>query len=205
MLKTQSNNVKDILTWAAINNLAKLNMFHIVQQTRQLMNNVWLHHWRHLMPHTGVTGISHHGIVNPSMVSNTITCMVSETEDNLRRRMLFVAIPYAFFNRDDWEDLSRGLPWSETEVSQGERQRCTGADRVRAMLECVRYLEKLIPVPKKDSLARCERYSSGYSIESIMTSHRREDIADMPEDKEFNFQCDEGMDSGDVDLMTRIE
>jgi hypothetical protein len=39
MLKTQSNNVKDILTWAAINNLAKLNMFHIVQQTRELMNN----------------------------------------------------------------------------------------------------------------------------------------------------------------------
>jgi hypothetical protein len=41
-------------------------------------------------------------------------------------------------------------------VSQGERQRliayrCTGADRARAMLECVRYLEKLMPVPKKDS------------------------------------------------------
>jgi len=27
----------------------------------------------------------------------------------------------------------------------------------------------------------------------------------MPEDEEFNFQCNEGMDSGDVDLMTQIE
>jgi hypothetical protein len=39
-----------------------------------------------------------------------------------------------------------------------------------------------------------------------MSSHRREEnITDMLEDEEFNFQCDEGMDSGDVDLMTRIE
>jgi hypothetical protein len=87
-----------------------------------------------------------------------------------------------------------------------ECQKAGGVPRARAMLECVRYLEKLMPVPKKDSLAEYrERYSSGYSIESIMSSHRREDIADMPEDEEFNFQCDEGMDSGDVDLMTRIE
>jgi hypothetical protein len=97
-------------------------------------------------------------------------------------------------------------------VSQGERQRliayrCTGADRARAMLECVRYAEKLMPVPKKDSLAEYrERYRSGYNIESIMSSHRREEnITDMAEDEEFNFQCDEGMDSGDVDLMTRKE
>jgi hypothetical protein len=27
----------------------------------------------------------------------------------------------------------------------------------------------------------------------------------MPEDEEFNFQCDGGMGSGDIDLMTRIE
>ena len=27
----------------------------------------------------------------------------------------------------------------------------------------------------------------------------------MPEDEEFNLQCNDGMDSGDVDLMTRIE
>jgi hypothetical protein len=80
-------------------------------------------------------------------------------------------------SQGDWEDLSRGLTWSETEVSQGERQRliayrCTGADRARAMLECVRYLEKLMPVPKKNSLAEYrERYSSGYNIESIMSSH----------------------------------
>jgi hypothetical protein len=144
--------------------------------------------------------------------ASTLRSQAYETEEHLRRRMLFVAIPYAFFNRDDWEDLSRGLTWSETEVSQGERQRliayrCTGADRARAMLECVRYLEKLMPVPKKDSLAEYrERYSSGYNIESIMSSHRREEnITDMPEDEEFNFQCDEGMDSGDVDLMTRFE
>jgi hypothetical protein len=97
--------------------------------------------------------------------------------------------------------MTRGLTWSETEVSQGERQsliayRCTGADRARAMLESVRYLEKLMPVPKKDALAEYrERYSSGYNIESIMASHRREEnIADIPEDdEEFNFQCDEGM------------
>jgi hypothetical protein len=39
-----------------------------------------------------------------------------------------------------------------------------------------------------------------------MSSRRREEnIGGIPEDEIFNFQCDEGMDSGDVDLMTRIE
>jgi hypothetical protein len=32
-----------------------------------------------------------------------------------------------------------------------------------------------------------------------MSSHRREEnIADIPEDEIYNFQCDEGMDHGDV-------
>jgi hypothetical protein len=33
--------------------------------------------------------------------------------------------------------------------------------------------------------------------------HREENIADVPEDAEFNFQFDEGLDSGNIDLMTR--
>ena len=40
------------------------------------------------------------------------------------------------------------------------------------MLECVRYLEKLLPVPKKDTLDQYrENYSSGHAIENIMNSH----------------------------------
>jgi hypothetical protein len=62
-------------------------------------------------------------------------------------------------------------------------------------------------VPKKDFLPEYrEGYSCGYNIESIMSSHHQEEnIADVPEDTEFNFQFDEGMDSGNIDLMTRIE
>jgi hypothetical protein len=121
----------------------------------------------------------------------------------------------------DWEDLSRGLTWSETEVSQGERQRliayrCTSSDRTRAMLECVRYLEKLLPVPKKDTLNQySENYSSGHAIENIMNSHSQikntgdkeeeEENSEDDEEDEFNIHCDEGLESADVEVMTRIE
>ena len=93
-------------------------------------------------------------------------------------------------------------------------------DKVRylegAMLECVRYLEKLLPVPKKDTLDQYrENYSSGHAIENIMNSHSQiEDAGDEEEDEEnseedeedeFNFHCDEGLESADVEVMTRIE
>ena len=97
-----------------------------------------------------------------------------------------------------------------TEVSQGERQRliayrCTNSDRTRAMLECVRYLEKLLPVPKKDTLDQYrENYSSGHAQIDAGDEEEDEENSEDEED-EFNFQCDEGLESADVEVMTRIE
>jgi hypothetical protein len=48
-------------------------------------------------------------------------------------------------------------------------------------------------------------------IEDIMTSHHRnhdsssDEENTAEEEEEINFQCDEGLDNSDVDLMSRIE
>lgn len=147
--------------------------------------------------------------------ASTLRSQALETDPNIRSRILFVSIPYAFYNRDDWEDLSRGLTWSETEVSQGERQRliayrCTREDRAHAMIECIRHLEMLQPVPKKNILKEYrQNFSVGLNIEDIMTIHNSsssdEEEEDTDEEHDFNFQCDEGLDHSDVALMSRIE
>jgi hypothetical protein len=145
--------------------------------------------------------------------ASSLRSQALETDPHMRRRILFVSIPYAFYNRDDWEDLSRGLTWSETEVSQGERQRliayrCTREDRARAMIECIRHLEMLLP----DELTHYRQsFSAGLNIEDIMTSHHRNHDSSSDEEnaaeeeEEFNFQRDEGLDNSDVDIMSRIE
>ena len=76
------------------------------------------------------------------------------------------------------------------------------------MLECVRYLEALLPVPKKDALDQYRKeFSAGHAIENIMNRQIEtlDNIPDEDEDADFNFQCDEGLESADVDVMARIE
>jgi hypothetical protein len=48
---------------------------------------------------------------------------MNQSAATIRAQSQFSSIPYAFFNRDDWNDLDRGVTWSETEVSEGEDQR----------------------------------------------------------------------------------
>jgi hypothetical protein len=64
---------------------------------------------------------------------------------------------FALFHLDDLEDLSRGLTWSETEVSVGESKRlttlkCTKRQRAEAMPLYVSSLVSTLPVPFKGKL-----------------------------------------------------
>jgi hypothetical protein len=70
----------------------------------------------------------------------------------------------------------------------------------------------LLPVPKKDDLMHYRQsFSAGLNIENKMTSHHRNHDSSSDEEnaaeegEEFHFQCDEGLDNSDVDLMSRIE
>jgi hypothetical protein len=88
---------------------------------------------------------------------STLRSQLVETDPLIRKQMLFTAIPFAFFHRDDWEDLSQGLTWSETEVSVGESKRlitykCTKRQRAEAMALCVSSLVRTLPVPLKGKL-----------------------------------------------------
>jgi hypothetical protein len=97
---------------------------------------------------------------------STLRSQLVETDRLIRKQTLFTAIPFAFLQRDDWEDLSRGLTWSETEVSVGESKRlitykCTKRQRAEAMALCVSSLAITLPVPLKGRLVHYEDIFDG--------------------------------------------
>jgi hypothetical protein len=78
-------------------------------------------------------------------------------DERLRRDVMFTAIPYAFFNRDDWDNLSVGLTWTETEVAKGETKRlvpyqCSESRRSKVIKLCSRSMLQDPPDPEGDTL-----------------------------------------------------
>jgi hypothetical protein len=149
---------------------------------------------------------------------STLRSQLVETNLSTRLRILFTAIPYAFFHRDDWQDLSRGLTWSETEVFEGESKRLIGYlcdDDLRrvAMRKCTRYLVPDLPVPDKDDLQDYrERFILGHNLLDIFSNEENyenpdhEDNDEDPEVDEFDFGVDEGLDVQDltaIDMLVR--
>lgn len=136
------------------------------------------------------------------------------TNEAIRRNILFTAIPYAFFHRDDWDDLSRGLTWSELEVAGGESKRlvpylCSAAKRKEVLVTC----HKGINLPKaapgyhfmklhRDRDERDATYMENLvlgmnaSDEENYSGNSENDIEedDLDQDEgEFNFEDEEGM------------
>jgi hypothetical protein len=151
--------------------------------------------------------------------SSSLRLQLTETDPKIRLRILFTAIPYAFFNRDDWEDLSRGLTWSETDVSQGETIRligyqCTAQERLDAMNRCIHHLVMDLPVPMKLALQeKRNRFKPGVTIRNLFLCENDVDNADDDDDDlaghveagvgadDFDFQVDEGLQDEDMAAM----
>jgi hypothetical protein len=148
---------------------------------------------------------------------STLRTQLVETNPRTRKRILFTAIPYAFFHRDDWQDLSRGLTWSETEVLEGESKRligyrCDDDDRNTAMDRCTRFLIPDLAVPEKETLQwSLDRFLLGESVvdifseEDIEENRDDEDDNDLdPERDEFDFAVDEGLDTNDITAIDAL-
>lgn len=142
---------------------------------------------------------------------STLRSQLIETDPSIRKQILFTAIPFAFFHRDDWEDLSRGLTWSETEVSVGESKRlitykCTKRQRAEAMALCLSSISTTLPVPLKGQLEHFrDIFDGGVSIHTALddTTLQSDDI-DEAYDSDEN-DVDDGMGNLDVELINSLE
>ena len=147
---------------------------------------------------------------------STLRAQLVEMDPLIRRQILFTAIPFAFFHRDDWEDLSRGLTWSETEVSVGESKRlitykCTKRQRAEAMALCVSSLAITLPVPLKGKLVHYkDTFDGGVSIRNALhddsDQHDDEDEDSNAEDRdeEEHGNADDGISDLDLRLMNSL-
>lgn len=144
---------------------------------------------------------------------STLRSQMVETDRLIRKQILFTAIPFAFFHRDDWEDLSRGLTWSETEVSVGESKRlitykCTKRQRTEAMALCLSSLASTLPVPLKGQLELFrDLFEGGVCIHTALddnTSLHSDDIVEEEDDTDEDVN-DDGMGDLDVDLINSME
>jgi hypothetical protein len=64
-----------------------------------------------------------------------------------------------------------------------------------------------LPVPKKDELGEHRRrFSHGLNVQDIMSFHRIQNepvIEGNGQDEEFNFECEEGLERTEVELIER--
>lgn len=131
--------------------------------------------------------------------SSTLRTQLVETNSSIRIRILFTAVPFAFIHRDDWDDLSRGITWSETQVSEGESlrlipYRCTKLLRDRTMALCINALDMEVAVPHKNTLERIKnRFYSNPSIDNAIQPLQH-GLGNIEEYDEVDEENDEDVD-----------
>ena len=120
---------------------------------------------------------------------------------NERKHVLFTAIPYAFFYRDDWDNLDKGLTWSETEVSMGENRRAlkyktTLQERDAMTALCISVLDMPNPTDNEEA-----EYLIDTFVNNIDNNNFNDADFDEYMDNRDELEYEEGIDENELRML----